>query len=131
MYLVILTEFCDNTNLAISRYFKGPKILPEISSRRTVPSTAVAIFLTIILAYSMRHLLPDRSDKYWLAAGVIASFGGLLGDLVMSVMRKDAGVKIVGQFILGRGDFLQRMDRLIFVAPIYYFVMLALKTVNQ
>ncbi len=110
---------------------KGPKILPEISSRRTVPSTAVAILLTIILAYAMRHLLPDRADKYWLAAGVIASFGGLIGDLVMSVMRKDAGVKIVGQFILGRGDFLQRMDRLIFVAPIYYFVMLALKTVNQ
>lgn len=131
MYLVILTEFCDNTNLAISRYFKGPKILPEISSRRTVPSTAVAIALTIVLAYAMRHLLPDRSDKYWLAAGVIASFGGLIGDLVMSVMRKDAGVKIVGQFILGRGDFLQRMDRLIFVAPIYYFVMLALKTVTQ
>jgi phosphatidate cytidylyltransferase len=128
MYLLILTEFCDNTNLAISRYFKGPKILPEISSRRTVYSTFVAIGLTIVLAYAMRHLLPDRSDKYWLAAGIIASFGGLIGDLMMSVVRKDAGVKIVGPFILGRGDFLQRMDRLIFVAPIYYFVMLAFKS---
>ena len=128
MYLLILTEFCDNTNLAISRYFKGPKILPKISSRRTVYSTFVAIGLTIFLAYGMRHLLPDQSDKYWLAAGIIASFGGLIGDLMMSVVRKDAGVKIVGPFILGRGDFLQRMDRLIFVAPIYYFVMLGLKS---
>ena len=127
MYLIVLTEFCDNTNLSISRYFKGAKILPEISSRRTYMSTLVAIGLTIVLAYAMRHLLPDRSDKYWLAAGIVASFGGLMGDLVMSVVRRDAGAKIVGQFILGRGDFLQRMDRLIFVAPIYYFVMLALK----
>lgn len=126
MYLIILTEFCDNTNLSISRYFRGSRILSEISSRRTYASTAYSMALTILLAYAMRHLLPDRSDKYWLAAGILASFGGVIGDLVMSVVRKDAGVKIVGPFILGRGDFLQRMDRLIFVAPIYYFVMLAL-----
>jgi len=126
MYLIILTEFCDNTNLSISRYFRGSKLWAEISSRRTLASTAISIFLTMLLAYSMRHLLPDRSEKYWLASGLVASFGGVIGDLVMSVIRKDAGVKIVGQFILGRGDFLQRMDRLIFVAPIYYFVMLGL-----
>lgn len=126
MYLIILTEFCDNTNLSISRYFRGPKILAEISSRRTLASTATAIFMTLLLAYAMRHLLPDRNDKYWLASGLVASFGGVIGDLVMAVIRKDAGVRVVGAFILGRGDFLQRMDRLIFVAPIYFFVMLAI-----
>ncbi|MFZ3230544.1 MAG: phosphatidate cytidylyltransferase [Pseudobdellovibrio sp.] len=125
MYLIILTEFCDNTNLAISRYFKGPKLLSEINTKRTWLSTLTSIFITLVTAYAMRHLLPDRSDKYWFAAGLIASFGGVVGDLVMSVVRRDAGVKIVGPFILGRGDFLQRMDRLIFVAPIYYFVMMA------
>lgn len=127
MYLIILTEFCDNTNLAISRYFGGARILSEISQRRTYLSTAISITLTIVLAYSMRHLLPDRGEQYWLASGLVASFGGVIGDLVMSVVRKDAGVKTVGVFILGRGDFLQRMDRLIFVAPIFYFVMLALR----
>ncbi len=127
MYLIILTEFCDNTNLAISRYFGGARILSEISQRRTYLSTAISIGLTIVLAYSMRHLLPDRGEQYWLASGLVASFGGVTGDLVMSVVRKDAGVKTVGVFILGRGDFLQRMDRLIFVAPIFYFVMLALR----
>ncbi len=126
MYLFILTEFCDNTNLSISRYFKGPKLMTEVNGRRTWLSTLTAVLLTLILAYGMRHLLPDRSDRYWLAAGLIASFGGVVGDLVMAVVRRDAGVKIVGPFILGRGDFLQRMDRLIFVAPIYFFVMNAL-----
>ncbi len=128
MYLIILTEFFDNTNLAISRYFKGPKIISEINSKRTWPSTLVSIFLTIVLAYAMRHLLPDSSEKYWLASGMIASFGGVIGDMVMNVIRRDAGIKIVSGFVLGRGDFLQRMDRLIFVAPIYYFVMLGLNS---
>jgi phosphatidate cytidylyltransferase len=126
MYLIILTEFCDNTNLAISRYFKGPKIISEINSKRTWISTGISIFITIVLAWSMRHLLPNSSEKFWLASGIIASFGGVIGDMVMNVVRRDAGVKIVSGFILGRGDFLQRMDRLIFVAPIYYFVMLGL-----
>lgn len=126
MYLIILTEFCDNTNLAISRYFRGPKILPEINNKRSWASTLISIAITVLFAYGMRYLLPNSSEKYWLASGLIASFGGVLGDLVMSVVRRDAGVKIVGTFILGRGDFLQRMDRLIFVAPIYYFVMLGL-----
>ena len=124
MYLIILTEFCDNTNLAISRYFKSAKIISEINSRRTWLSTGVSIVLTLALAYGMRFLLPNSSEKYWLASGLIASFGGVIGDMVMNVIRRDAGVKIVSVFILGRGDFLQRMDRLIFVAPIYYFVML-------
>ncbi len=127
MYLIILTEFCDNTNFAISGYFRGAKFMPELNSRRTTLSTFVSVILTLALAYGMRHLLPDKGDQYWLASGIIAAAVGLVGDLVMSVVRKDAGVKTVGPFIIGRGDFLQRMDRLIFVAPLYYFVMLALR----
>jgi phosphatidate cytidylyltransferase len=82
--------------------------------------------ITILLAYGMRYLLPNSSEKYWLASGLVASFGGVLGDMVMTVVRRDAGVKIVSGFIIGRGDFLHRVDRLILVAPIYYFVMLGL-----
>lgn len=123
MYLVVLTEFCDNTNLAISRYFRSFRLFKRIDPSRTLGSTVVSVILTLALAGFMRWLLPDQSDKYWYTSGLVASLGGLLGDLVMTVVRRDAGVKIVGPFIIGRGDFLQRIDRLIFVAPIYYYVM--------
>ncbi len=129
MYLLILTEFCDNTNLAIGRYFKGLRLLPNIDPKRSILSTIISIALTLVLAGAMRQLLPDQSERYWLTAGIIAAFAGVLGDLVMTVVRRDAGVKIVGPFILGRGDFLQRMDRLIFVAPIYYYVMIAMELI--
>jgi len=130
LYLVILTEFCDNTNLALGRYFGKFKIFPKLNPRRTLGGLAVSTLATLFLAGAMRFLLPDGSNKYWLTAGLIASLGGFIGDLVMSVIRKDAGVKIVGPFILGRGDFLHRMDRLIFVAPIYYYLMLALPDIS-
>ncbi|MEK2690244.1 phosphatidate cytidylyltransferase [Bdellovibrio sp. GT3] len=126
MYLIILTEFCDNTNLAVGRYIGGWRMFPSINPRRTVGSTAVSIALTLFLAGCMRFLLPDGSEKYWLASGLIAALGGFVGDLVMTVVRRDAGMKTMGPFIIGRGDFLHRVDRLIFVAPIYYYVMTVL-----
>lgn len=126
LYLVTLTEFCDNTNLATSYYLRGPKLFSHIDHKRTYLSTLFSFVLTLGLAWVMRSLLPNNADKYWLSAGLVASVGGLFGDLIMMVMRKDAGVKDVGPFIIGRGDFLQRMDRLIFVAPIYYYVMRAM-----
>jgi phosphatidate cytidylyltransferase len=126
MYLIILTEFCDNTNLAVGRYIGGWRMFPGINPRRTTGSTLVSIALTLFLAGAMRYLLPDGADKYWLASGLVASLGGFIGDLVMTAVRRDAGMKTVGPFILGRGDFLHRVDRLIFVAPIYYYVMTAI-----
>lgn len=123
LYLVTLTEFCDNTNLATSYYFKGPKIFSNLDHKRTYLSTLASAALTLMLAAAMRYLLPDDAEKYWLAAGLVASLGGFFGDIIMTTIRKDAGVKDVGPFILGRGDLLQRIDRLIFVAPIYYYVM--------
>lgn len=128
LFLVVLTEFCDNTNLATSYYFKGPKLFPKIDPKRTIFSTLASIALTLLLAFVMRHLMPDDAESYWLAAGLVASLGGLLGDLMMTALRRDAGVKDVGPFILGRGDLLQRMDRLIFVAPLYYYVTYFLQT---
>ena len=123
LYVVTLTEFCDNTNLATAYYIRGPKIFPNIDPKRTYASTLVSVMITIIFAGLMRSLLPINSEKYWLASGLVASIVGLLGDLMMTAIRRDAGVKDVGPFILGRGDFLQRMDRLIFVAPIYFYIM--------
>lgn len=126
MYLIILTEFCDNTNLALSRYIGGPKMFPGINPRRTLGSTVVSLSLTVFMAGCMRFLLPTGADKYWLAAGLVASLGGFLGDLLMTAIRRDAGMKTVGPFIIGRGDFLHRVDRLIFVAPIYYYLMMVI-----
>jgi phosphatidate cytidylyltransferase len=130
MYLVILTEFCDNTNLAISRYIGRIKIFDRIDYKRTLESTAVSVAITLLVAFAMRHLLPDGSEKYWLQSGLIASLGGVIGDMLMTVVRKDAGIKVVGHFIIGRGDFLHRMDRLIFVAPLYYYAMVGLPVIQ-
>jgi phosphatidate cytidylyltransferase len=123
MYLIILTEFCDNTNLAISKSIGRITLFDRIDTKRTLAGLLISAALTIVVAFAMRHLLPDGSEFYWLTSGIIASLGGFIGDMVMTVLRKDAGIKVVGAFIIGRGDLLSRMDRLIFVGPFYYYIM--------
>lgn len=123
IYIIVLTEVCDNIYLAMSRHFGKIKLFSRISPRRNLEAFAVAAVATLGLAWALRHLLPDRSDPYWIASGVVAALGGSLGDLTLSVIRRDLGIRDVGPFIIGRGDLLSVMDRMIFVAPIFFYAM--------
>lgn len=123
IYITILTEVYDNLSLAFSRFFGSHKMFSRITPRRNWEAFFIAAPLTILLAFSFRHLLPERSSQFWIASGLAAVLGGSLGDLVLSVIRRDLGIKDVGVFIIGRGDLLSVMDRLIFVAPIFYYTM--------
>ncbi|OQW53725.1 MAG: phosphatidate cytidylyltransferase [Proteobacteria bacterium SG_bin7] len=125
IYIILLTEFCENALMASSKLFGHIKPFSRITSKRTLEGFVVALFVTVALAWGMRHLMPSgfRSPPFWIASGIVAACGGALGDLVLTVVRRDLGIKQVGAFIIGRGDFLRRVDRLIFVAPIYFYVM--------
>lgn len=130
IYLIILTEVCDNVYLILSRQIGKIRLFSRISPRRNLESACIAFVVTLALAWSLRHLLPVRSETFWITSGLVAAWGGSLGDLVLSVIRRDLGIKDVGPFIIGRGDLLTIMDRLIFVAPIYFYAMLYLENIR-
>jgi phosphatidate cytidylyltransferase len=124
IYLFMLTEFSENVCWAVSRTFGKMKLFSKISNKVTLEGFLVSLVLTLLLAWGMRHLLPVRSNKYWLAAGLFAAIFGRFGDLILSVIRRDLGIKNTGIFIFGRDDILARMDKLIFVGPLYYYLFL-------
>jgi phosphatidate cytidylyltransferase len=131
IYLLLLTEVCDNLYLTLSRHFGRVKLFSRISPKRNLEAGLIAFALTLVLAWSLRHLLPIRTEIFWISSGLVAALGGSLGDLVLSVIRRDLGIRDVGPFIIGRGDLLTIMDRMIFVAPIFYYVMWYLQTIRQ
>ena len=127
IYIVLLTEVCDNIYLAGSRLGRL-RLFSNIHTKRTFEGFIIAFACTMTLAWGLRHMLPNQAQEYWIASGLVASLAGSMGDLVLSVIRRDLGIKDVGAFIIGRGDLLTRMDRLIFVAPIFYYTLEILET---
>ena len=127
MYLYILAEFND-VALQLSDRFPGRwKPLSKVAPRFTVEGFIVAFIFTTILAWGLRHLLPHHDKIYWIAASITTCTLGRLGVFIMTVLRKDLGIKDSrGPFIIGRNDILTRVDKLIFVGPAFYYTLLIL-----
>ncbi len=126
LYLIILSEFNEGIYKLVNLEFGKLKPLKKLAPRSSVEGMLVACALTLVVAWAMRSCLPIRTEPYWVTAGLIISIFGRIGSLLLTMIRKDLGIKDSGNvFIIGKDDILARVDKLIFVAPIFYYLMLA------
>ncbi len=121
LYLYILAEVSENVSWATTKMFGKIKPFSRISQKVTLEGMILALIVTMIVAWGMRHLLPVRTKDFWIVAGLVAAIFGRFGDLILSVIRRDLGIKSTGIFIIGRDDILTRVDKLIFIGPMYYY----------
>jgi len=99
LYLYLLTEVSENTSWACSRLFGRIKPFNKISSKNSLEGMVVALCVTMLVAWGMRHLLPDRSEKFgWRLVSGRRVWP--MGDLIINVFRRDLGVKNTGVFII-------------------------------
>lgn len=119
LYLVFATELNDVAAFTCGRLF-GRHTFTKISPRKTVEGAVGAGVITLILAWPLRFSFPHFGPFQVFVAGLIIALGGLLGDLVISVIKRDIGIKDMGALIPGHGGLLDRLDSLIFVAPLFF-----------
>lgn len=122
LYIYILSEISENTCLGVSRFFGKNKFFQNVTSRFSLEGILAATFMSLFFAWAIRHLLPVRTEPYWIMSGLVVTYAGQLGALLLSTIRRDLGIKATGVFIIGRGDIIDRMDKLIFVGPVFYYL---------
>ena len=69
----------------------------------------------------LRHF-PHFKTMDCILTGLIVGIAGQLGDLSLSVLKRDLGIKDMGVVIRGHGGILDRIDSLIYVAPLFFHV---------
>ncbi|RXJ83414.1 phosphatidate cytidylyltransferase [Arcobacter sp. CECT 8985] len=119
LYLVFLTEFNDVLQYVCGKIFGKRKIVPKVSPNKTVEGLIGATFFIIILAIVFRFLTPFSIVES-IFAGLIISLGGFIGDVIISMVKRDIGVKDAGNFISGHGGIIDRLDSLTYTAPLFF-----------
>ena len=139
IYLILLTETNDIAQALIGRRVGAHythRIAPMVSPNKTwvgfIGGLFVTVFLAIILApwmttlTSMHISVGLATVPAWatpLIAGVLISLAGFFGDINMSAIKRDSGVKDSSALLPGMGGLIDRIDSLTFTAPVFiYFI---------
>jgi phosphatidate cytidylyltransferase len=124
LYFIVVTKFSDSGAYAVGSLIGRHKMIPRISPGKTWEGFGGAIVVSTGASLLFAHLAGDRlAGMNWIHAiilGVILSVSAVVGDLIESIFKREAGVKDSGKFFPGIGGILDLLDSLLFNAPIMY-----------
>lgn len=118
LFLIFLTEFNDVLQFLWGKTLGEKKILPKISPNKTWVGFIGGVLSTTLLAYVFRFLTPFTGTQA-LITGFAISLTGFCGDVVVSSIKRDYGIKDMGNLIPGHGGIMDRIDSLSYSALAY------------
>jgi len=125
LFLLMMTVIVSDTAQYYSGRAFGRRLLaPAISPKKTIAGAVGGfVFGGVMLAVAGNWWLPEApiAQRAVLGVGVVAL--GIVGDLFESMLKRSAGVKDSSTLIPGHGGILDRIDALLFAAPVYYSVL--------
>jgi len=118
-YIIFATELNDVAAFTFGKLFGRHPLRSQISPNKTWEGALGAITLSMVLPWLLRFSFPFFGPWQLILTGLIVGIGGQLGDLSISVIKRDIGTKDMGATIPGHGGILDRIDSLIYVAPLF------------
>ncbi|MEV3935413.1 phosphatidate cytidylyltransferase [Glycomyces sp. NPDC049804] len=123
LYLVFLTQFNDVLQFVWGKLLGRRKVVPQVSPGKTVAGLVGGVATTIVLGWALGPWLTPMNWWQSLIAGAIIGVSGFAGDVTISALKRDLGVKDTGSLLPGHGGMLDRVDSLIFTAPLFFHYM--------
>jgi phosphatidate cytidylyltransferase len=124
LYFILVTKFSDTGAYAIGSLIGKHKMIPRISPAKTWEGFGGAIIVATGASLAFSHFFADKmpgmTPLHAVILGVILSSTAVVGDLIESLFKREAGVKDSGNFFPGIGGILDLLDSLLFNAPIMY-----------
>ena len=120
LYLVFLTQFNDVAQYTWGKLFGRHKVVPKVSPKKTWEGLIGGNLTTLVLAVFVAPYLTPFSMLEAAGAGLIIGVFGFIGDVTISALKRDIGVKDSGTLIPGHGGILDRIDSLTYTAPLFF-----------
>ncbi len=125
--LFILVWTNDTFAFIVGKSIGKNKLYEKISPKKTIEGFIGGIIFAIIAGYLISKYYTKSSPQFseksiiiWCSIAVIVGIVGTIGDLIESKFKRIAGVKDSGKIMPGHGGILDRLDSVIFVAPIIF-----------
>lgn len=120
VYLVVLTEINDIAQYTVGKLLGHHKIIPKVSPAKTVEGLLGGVLVTTGLAIALAPWLTPFDLLHAVCIGLLLSLTGFIGDVSISAMKRDLGIKDSGTLLPGHGGILDRIDSLTYTAPLFF-----------
>ncbi len=131
LFVVIITEMDDIAQALVGRRIGRHKITPHISPNKTWEGFAGGVVTSVLLSLLLTPWLttfPPLSTFCGICtavgSGLLIVSAAFLGDINMSAIKRDVGVKDGSTILPGMGGIIDRVDSLTFTAPAFYYFLL-------
>jgi phosphatidate cytidylyltransferase len=119
VFLVLVVQSSDVLQYVWGKLFGRHRIAPDVSPSKTLEGLVGGIASATALGGALWWITPFEPWQATLIALAI-NVMGFLGGLVMSAIKRDRGVKDWGDMIEGHGGMLDRLDSVVFAAPVFF-----------
>jgi phosphatidate cytidylyltransferase len=130
IFLSVVVVLNDVLAYTVGKIFGRHKMTPVISPKKTWEGALGGMAGSLLGAVVFKYAVPALSWTAVLGAAVIIGITAPLGDLIVSVIKRDMSVKDSGNMIPGHGGLLDRCDSLIFATPAFYYYLLLVQRMH-
>lgn len=125
--ILVSVELNDVFAYMSGKLFGRRKLCPQTSPNKTIGGAVGALVLTTTLVAVVGHYVFAGSvldsPIHLIGLGMIVSVAGQFGDLMLSSIKRDVGIKDTGRVLPGHGGLLDRFDSLLLVAPaVFHYI---------
>jgi phosphatidate cytidylyltransferase len=120
LFLVFLTQFNDVAQYCWGKMLGRHKIVPKVSPKKTWEGFLGGVATTTALAVLLASMLTPMTWRVAILAGLLISCAGFIGDVTISALKRDIGLKDTGNLLPGHGGILDRIDSLTYTAPLFF-----------
>jgi phosphatidate cytidylyltransferase len=122
LFILVIVQFNDVAQFIWGRMLGRTPIVPAVSPSKTWEGFVGGVVTSLVLAIILAPRLTPFNTPAAAVIGIVLSVCGFLGDVALSAVKRDLGLKDTGTSLRGHGGILDRVDSLTLAAPIAFHI---------